>query len=555
MNADNKKDRRRSGQSGEVLLEIHGLRIEGQSEDVWHEIVKGIDLTLRRGEVLGLIGESGAGKSTIGLAAMGYARPGCRISAGEIRFDGVDLSKASEDEKRKIWGARIAYVAQSAAAAFNPAHILLSQYAEAPLTHGLMGESEVKREAVDLFRRLQLPNPEQIGFRYPHQVSGGQLQRAMTAMAMSCRPDLIIFDEPTTALDVTTQIEVLAAIKDIVRQFNTAAIYITHDLAVVAQMADRIMVLRYGELVEEAPTRRMLTDPQQPYTKSLWAVRALRKDEERSDDTILRVDGVDASYGGMITVLSGVTVRVPRGRTVAVVGESGSGKSTLARVITGLLPPAKGEITFEGKRLPPSLKDRSKDQLRRLQMIYQMPDTALNPRRRVRDIIGRPVQHFLGLGGAARHRRVRELLEMIELDDRFLERLPAELSGGQKQRVCIARALATEPDLIICDEVTSALDQIVAEEILKLLLRLQKELGVSYLYITHDLATVKAIADEIVVMYQGKVVQSGPKSEVLRPPQHAYTELLLSSVPEMDPDWLDSLLTKRGQTRTEARPA
>ncbi len=555
MSADKTKDRRRTGQSGEVLLEIHGLRIEGQSEDVWHEIVKGIDLTLRRGEVLGLIGESGAGKSTIGLAAMGYARPGCRISAGEIRFDGVDLSKASEDEKRKIWGARIAYVAQSAAAAFNPAHILLSQYAEAPLTHGLMGESEVKREAVDLFRRLQLPNPEQIGFRYPHQVSGGQLQRAMTAMAMSCRPDLIIFDEPTTALDVTTQIEVLAAIKDIVRQFNTAAIYITHDLAVVAQMADRIMVLRYGELVEEAPTRRMLTDPQQPYTKSLWAVRALRKDEERSDDTILRVDGVDASYGGMITVLSGVTVRVPRGRTVAVVGESGSGKSTLARVITGLLPPAKGEITFEGKRLPPALKDRSKDQLRRLQMIYQMPDTALNPRRRVRDIIGRPVQHFLGLGGAARHRRVRELLEMIELDDRFLERLPAELSGGQKQRVCIARALATEPDLIICDEVTSALDQIVAEEILKLLLRLQKELGVSYLYITHDLATVKAIADEIVVMYQGKVVQSGPKSEVLRPPQHAYTELLLSSVPEMDPDWLDSLLTKRGQTRTEARPA
>ena len=555
MNADKKKDRRRAGQSGEVLLEIHGLRIEGQSEDVWHEIVKGIDLTLRRGEVLGLIGESGAGKSTIGLAAMGYARPGCRISAGEIRFDGVDLSKASESEKRKIWGARIAYVAQSAAAAFNPAHILLSQYAEAPLTHGLMGESEVKREAVDLFRRLQLPNPEQIGFRYPHQVSGGQLQRAMTAMAMSCRPDLIIFDEPTTALDVTTQIEVLAAIKDIVRQFNTAAIYITHDLAVVAQMADRIMVLRYGELVEEAPTRRMLTDPQQPYTKSLWAVRALRKDEERSDDTILRVDGVDASYGGMITVLSGVTVRVPRGRTVAVVGESGSGKSTLARVITGLLPPAKGEIIFEGKRLPPALKDRSKDQMRRLQMIYQMPDTALNPRRRVRDIIGRPVQHFLGLGGAARHRRVRELLEMIELDDRFLERLPAELSGGQKQRVCIARALATEPDLIICDEVTSALDQIVAEEILKLLLRLQKELGVSYLYITHDLATVKAIADEIVVMYQGKVVQSGPKSEVLRPPQHAYTELLLSSVPEMDPDWLDTLLTKRGQTRTEARPA
>src|SRR4029078_8656161 len=292
MNAAKKKYRRRTGQSGEVLLEIHGLRIEGQSEDVWHEIVKGIDLTLRRGEVLGLIGESGAGKSTIGLAAMGYARPGCRISAGEIRFDGVDLSKASEDEKRKIWGARIAYVAQSAAAAFNPAHILLSQYAEAPLTHGLMGESEVKREAVDLFRRLQLPNPEQIGFRYPHQVSGGQLQRAMTAMAMSCRPDLIIFDEPTTALDVTTQIEVLAAIKDIVRQFNTAAIYITHDLAVVAQMADRVMVLRYGELVEEAPTGVMLKAPTQEYTRSLWAVRKLQKPESISDDIALRIHTV-----------------------------------------------------------------------------------------------------------------------------------------------------------------------------------------------------------------------------------------------------------------------
>ncbi len=559
MSANGRDSAQSAGPRGEVLVEIQGLRIEGQAEDVWLEIVKDINLTLHRGEVLGLIGESGAGKSTIGLAAMGYARPGCRINAGTVRFDGIDLTRASEAEKRRIWGTRIAYVAQSAAAAFNPAHRLIDQYAEAPLVHGLMGEAEVKQQAVDLFRRLQLPDPEHIGFRYPHQVSGGQLQRAMTAMAMACRPDLIIFDEPTTALDVTTQIEVLAAIKDIVRQFDTAAIYITHDLAVVAQMADRIMVLRYGELVEEAPTRQMLTTPQQPYTKSLWAVRSLRKEEERGEDVLLRVEGVDASYGGVVTVLHGVSVRVPRGRTVAVVGESGSGKSTLARVITGLLPPAKGQIVFEGKPLPPTLKDRSKDLLRRLQMIYQMPDTALNPRRRVRDILGRPLQHFLGLTGEARDRRLRELLEMTELDDRFLERLPSELSGGQKQRVCIARALAPEPELIICDEVTSALDQIVAEEILRLLLRLQKELGVSYLYITHDLATVKAIADEIVVMYQGSVVQSGPKSEVLRPPHHAYTELLLSSVPEMDPDWLDTLLAKRGGAamapQREARPA
>jgi peptide/nickel transport system ATP-binding protein len=536
---------RAAAQDGDVLLQVRGLRIEGESEEVWHEIVKGVDLTLRRGEVLGLIGESGSGKSTIGLAALGYARPGCRIKAGSIVFDGIDLATLPAVEKRKLWGRRVAYVAQSAAAAFNPAHTLIDQFAETPTWHGVMSGEEAERNAIDLYRRLRLPNPEMIGERYPHQVSGGQLQRAMTAMSMSCRPDLIVFDEPTTALDVTTQIEVLAAIKNVVRQFHTAAIYITHDLAVVAQMADRIMVLRHGELVEEAPTREMLSNPKQPYTKSLWAVRSLRKDEERSDNVVLRVNGIDARYGGAVKVLHDVTLAVPRGRTVAVVGESGSGKSTLARVIIGLLPPSKGEILFEGKALPRALKDRPKDLLRRLQMIYQMPDTALNPRRRVGDIIGRPLEHQLGLRGAARDRRVLELLRMIELDERFLDRLPGELSGGQKQRICIARALAVNPDLIICDEVTSALDQIVAEEILKLLLKLQKELNVSYLFITHDLATVKAIADEIVVMFQGRVVQSGPRTGVLTPPHHEYTDKLLSSVPEMDPDWLETVLSKR----------
>ena len=527
------------------LLEIRGLRIEGESGEVWHEIVKGIDLTLRRGEVLGLIGESGAGKSTVGLAAMGYARPGCRITAGSIRFDGLDLARLPESEKRKLWGPRMAYVAQSAAAAFNPAHRLIDQYVETPVVHGIESEGEVKRQAVDLFRRLHLPDPERIGERYPHEVSGGQLQRAMTGMAMACHPDLLIFDEPTTALDVTTQIEVLAAIKEVVRHLHTAAIYISHDLAVVAQMADRVMVLRHGKLVEEATTREMLANPREAYTKSLWAVRSLYKQEESSRDVVLSVQGVAAAYGRGIKVLEDVSIDVPLGRTVAVVGESGSGKSTLARVITGLLPPLAGTIQFQGKALPPALRNRPRDLLRRVQMIYQMPDTALNPRRRVRDILGRPLAFHLGLTGQARDRRLIELLEMIELDARFLDRLPSELSGGQKQRICIARALAVNPDLIICDEVTSALDQIVAEGILKLLLRLQKDLGVSYLYITHDLATVKAIADEIVVMHRGRVVQKGPKTTVLTPPHHPYTELLLSSVPEMNPDWLDGVLARR----------
>ncbi len=542
--------------SRDVLLKIEGLRIEGRSGDEWTEIVKGVDLTLHKGEVLGLIGESGAGKSTVGLAAMGFARDGCRITGGTIDFDGIDLRKASEAAKRDLRGARIAYVAQSAAASFNPAHKLIDQYCEAPVVHEVMSRDAAEHDAIDLYRRMQLPDPDGIGFRYPHQVSGGQLQRAMTAMAMSCRPDLIIFDEPTTALDVTTQIEVLAAIRDIVRQFDTAAIYITHDLAVVAQAADRIKVLLRGEEVEEAETRQMLDAPREDYTRSLWAVRSFARPEQPAPTgtPILSVKDVTAAYG-TVNVLEEVSFDIHAGRTVAVVGESGSGKSTTARVITGLLPPKQGEVVFEGKPLPPALKGRTREQLRQVQMIYQMADTALNPKLKLRELIGRPAQMYLGLQGRALTDRVRDLLHLIELDpDTYIDRLPGELSGGQKQRIGIARALAAEPKLIICDEVTSALDQIVQEGILKLLDRLQQEFGLAYMFITHDLATVRAIADDVVVMQRGRVVEQGPKAEMFAPPHEPYTELLLSSVPEMDPDWLSRLLEAReaGQTPVSA---
>jgi peptide/nickel transport system ATP-binding protein len=536
-------------QPKDVLLTIRGLRIEGRADETWTEIVKGVDLTLHKGEVLGLIGESGAGKSTIGLAAMGFARDGCRISGGEIVFDGIDLRAASLPERRALRGKRIAYVAQSAAASFNPAHRLIDQYAEGPVQHHVMSRAEAERDAVDLYRRMQLPDPDEIGFRYPHQVSGGQLQRAMTAMAMACRPDLIIFDEPTTALDVTTQIEVLAAIRNIVEQFDTAAIYITHDLAVVAQMADRIKVLLRGEEVEEADTRTMLAQPAEDYTRSLWAVRSYARPEQppvpEGTVPVVSVRNVTAGYG-TLDVLRDVSFDIHARRTVAVVGESGSGKSTTARVITGLLPPRRGEILFNGEALPPDYRRRSRDQLRQAQMIYQMADTALNPKLRIRDLIGRPAQMYLGLQGRTLEDRVKDLLSLIELEPAdYIDRLPSELSGGQKQRIGIARALAAEPQFIICDEVTSALDQLVAEGILKLLDKLQSEFRLAYMFITHDLATVRSIADEVVVMKEGVVVEQGPKSEMFRPPHDPYTELLLASVPEMDPDWLSARLAGR----------
>lgn len=533
------------------LLTITDLVIQAQSDDGPKTLIDGLSLSLNKGEVLGLIGESGAGKSTFGLGAMGFTRDGCRFASGSVIFDGIELTQASPKVRRGLRSTRIAYVAQSAAASFNPAYSLIRQYSEFPVLAEGRERSAVETDAVEAYRRMHLPNPEEIGFRYPHQVSGGQLQRAMTAMAMACKPDLIIFDEPTTALDVTTQIEVLEAIREAVREFNTAAIYITHDLAVVSQMADRIMVLRHGNLVEEAPTAKMMSDPQEEYTKSLWAVRSFKAPAKPLPDAastpLVSLNNVTARYGPAgPDVLQNVSFDLHKGRTMAIVGESGSGKTTSARCAMGLLPRRAGDVLLDGVSLPPDYHKRSKEQLQQLQIIYQMADTALNPKQKISDIIGRPVTFYTGLRGRARTERVRDLLSAIDLDPNvYFDRYPGELSGGQKQRIGIARALAAEPRVVICDEVTSALDQLVAEGILRLLVKLQQDFDLSYLFITHDIATVESIADDVVVMQKGKVVEAGPKDQIMAPPNAPYTELLLSSVPEMDPGWLDRVVQKR----------
>lgn len=547
------------------LVQVDQLRVVVRAEDGAEKtIVRDVSFSIPRGEVLALIGESGSGKTTIALALMGYARRGCQIDGGVVRVGDTDVTSLKRHELRSLRGRRVSYVAQSAAAGFDPAMKIMDQILETTRIHKTLSRREAEAKAVELFRALALPEPESIGARYPHQVSGGQLQRLMAAMALITDPELVIFDEPTTALDVTTQIDVLRAFKRVVAERGITAVYVSHDLAVVAQMADQVVVLSHGEIRESGRTGQILDAPRDNYTRQLLAAArpALRtvSVDPGTDVPVLAVEGVTAGYGKIgrdgrpaIPILEDINLTIRRGTTLGVIGESGSGKSTLARAIAGLVPPASGTVKLAGETLPNDIAQRTRDQFRRVQIVFQNADTALNPAHSVERILSRPLAFYHGMQEKERSRRVRELLDLVHLPANIAGQPCARLSGGQKQRINLARALAADPDLILCDEVTSALDTVVATAILDLLMELRRELQVSYLFISHDISTVRAVCDDILVLYAGRKVEQGSREHFAAPPFHPYTDLLINSVPELRQGWLDNAAHSRDLNPLDAR--
>ena len=539
--------------SARPIVAVENLRVVARGDDGREiPLVSDICFTVQKGEVLALIGESGSGKTTIALALMGYARHGCNIAGGTLHVAGTDVTSLTPKQQCQFRGNKVAYIAQSAAASFNPAMKIMDQVVEPVVVHGVMKRAAAEKKAVELFRELALPNPESIGQRYPHQVSGGQLQRLMTAMALISDPEVVILDEPTTALDVTTQVEVLKAFRRVVRQRGMTAIYVSHDLAVVAQMADRILVLLKGRVVEYGTTESLLRKPQAEYSQLLLdaAKQKMRatpwQREEAAVQPMLEVRDLYAGYGppdrqGMpkIPILHDINFRLFRGQATGIIGESGSGKTTLAHAIAGINPPASGHILFNGHYIQGDMRTRPENELRRIQYVFQMADTALNPSHTVAAILSRPLTLFHGLRGPALENRLHQLLDLVRLPRSVLSRRPWALSGGQKQRVNLARALAAEPDLILCDEVTSALDTVVAAAVLDLITDLRRELGLSVIFISHDLHAVRSVCDEIIVVKNGRMVTQVARADYDKPSTELYYERLKRAVPELRQGWLD----------------
>jgi peptide/nickel transport system ATP-binding protein len=581
-------------------LEVADLEIRiGRSGP---DVVSDIGFAVPAGQVLGLVGESGSGKTTVALALLGHTRRGLHISRGEVKLDGIDLLRLPRAELRAARGARVAYVPQDPSAALNPTLRVGTQLREALRVHpGAVDDPEAR--VIEVLREARLDAAPELIRRYPHQLSGGQQQRIGLAMAFCCRPSLIVLDEPTTGLDVTTQRHVLDTVRSLCDSYGVAAVYVSHDLAVVGGLVAEVAVMYAGRIVEVGPTAKVFGEPVHPYTKGLLAavpspgraeilagiegqpprpgargrgcsfaprctfaiedcrseppppvlvdsrqVRCIRAEDvrlaaatartavtapgEEGTSAALSLRGVRASYGRS-PVLSDVDLEVPQDWCVAVVGESGSGKTTLARCIVGLHSNWTGEISFEGVPLAARLRDRTKESLRRIQYVFQNPYTSLNPRKTVGQIVAQPLEEMLGLPYKERSERAAMALEDVSLSRDFLSRYPDQLSGGERQRVAIARALVVEPSLLICDEVTSALDVSVQAVIVEELRRLQRERHLAMLFITHNLALVRSIAQHAVVLRDGAVVEAGPVEQVLEQPADPYTARLMADVPRL----------------------
>jgi peptide/nickel transport system ATP-binding protein len=614
---------------GDPLVEVKNLSVGFTSRaGVTLPILRNIDLTFGKGETIGLVGESGCGKSTLALAMMGYLKTGLRVLEGESLFRGRNVFEMDEGSLEGIRGGDLALIPQNAGQSLTPTSRVGQQIKESVKLHTKLTKEQWRDRTIELFSQVRLPQPEVLLERYPHELSGGQQQRVAIAMALAGKPDVLLLDEPTTGLDVTTQAHILELLRDLATETGTAMVYVSHDLGAIARVSDRVAVMYAGELVLEGPARRLLKQPAHPYARGLllsiprlkeavvpasmpgrppppggaghgcaFAERCPLAEQRCRDerpalestavqemvrchfherveqlpppvppkrpnrasleeaDCILRLDNLAISYAkpGIVDQILGRRPKVPstvdkidltvrRGETLGLVGESGSGKSTILRTIAGLWPPLNGTIEFAGtKSLNHSVDKRTKDLLRCIQLIFQNPDASLNPRHTVAEILAQPLKLYFGLGGDELRERIVALLDRVRLRADYLERLPSQLSGGEKQRVAVARAFAAEPDLVLCDEVTSALDVSVQAAVLDLLTELQADRATAYVFVSHDLAVVRAVADRVAVLYQGRLCEIGPAEKVYSLPSHPYTEVLLDAVLEPDPDTRPSL--------------
>jgi len=609
------------------LIEIQNLDVEYWQQNLWVTVVEGLNLKVIQGETFGLVGESGCGKSTTANAMMGYQPAGCSYRHGQVLFNEKNLLKLEKKQISKLVGAEISLVPQNPTTALSPGMRIGRQITETLLVHSYCkNQKDARQRALDLISMVSLPSAGTIFQKYPHQLSGGQQQRVLIAMALSCDPKLVILDEPTTGLDVTTQAQILDLLSGLRDQYGLSMFYITHNLGVVAQICDRIGVMYAGRLVEVAPRHTLFVNPKHPYTQGLiasvprisapsrtqtlllqgllnrnelppgcpfaprcefaleqcflekqslqstdefqqvscWRVNDIPSFDERStsranpvykNESIRKPEGMpfltvkDLSGGyfvhkslmdprrSYLPIVESINFDVRSGETFALVGESGSGKTTIARALSGLLPKVTGDIKFDAKfdlTIPMNRRDR--ECLRLIQFVFQNPDASMNPRQPISQIISRPLEMFFKLSASERRSRVEALLESVRLEKSYYRRYPDELSGGERQRIAIARALAAEPKLILCDEILSALDVSVQANVIELLLALQDERKLAFIFISHDLAVVRSLAHSVGVLYWGSLCETGEVEEVFSPPYHPYTYLLISAVPEADPN-------------------